>query len=141
MVRLPSEKLPMRLPLWPVTSSRVFAMPNFFFSGSVSSTTSPFPSRSALKETTSEPPSTSFFLETEVTVSSPSVVELRVVELRVVGDTLPEDLPEYLDDVDRRCDTRDTYLYGNGEGEKKNLPWFRAARACGIGPGGDWVVR
>ena len=63
------------------------------------------------------------------------------MELRVVGDTLPDDLPEYLDDVDRRCDTRDTYLYGNGEGKKKNLPWFRAARACGIGPGGDWVVR
>ena len=41
------------------------------------------------------------------------------MELRVVGDTLPDDLPEYLDDVDRRCDTRDTYLYGNGEGKKR----------------------
>ena len=121
----------MRLPLWPVTGSIVFTgtLPNLFCSGSASS-------RSALK-VGSKPPSISSFLETEVTANSPVVVELRVVELRDMGYTLPDDLPEYLDDVDRRCDTRDTYLWKRGTGEKANLPWFRAARACGMGPGDD----
>ena len=112
----------MRSPLWPVTGSIGFTgtLPNLFCSGSASSTTSLFLSRSALKETTSEPPSISFFLETEVTANSPVVVELRVVELRNMGDTLP-DLPEYLDDVDRRCDTRDTYLHMETGGENENV--------------------
>ena len=115
----------MRLPLWPVTGSIVFTgtLPNLFCSGSASS-------RSALKVA---PPSIS---ETGY-ANSPVVVELRVVELRDMGVTLLDDLPEYLDDVDRRCDTRDTYLWKRGTGEKANLPWFRAARACGMGPEDD----